>query len=102
MSDIKIKKAIKEGRLISFEDILKKYTPERRNEIELRAKYYMARSKLRGLRKMFNLTQQALAKKMKVKREFITRLESGSQNITLQTLIRLGNAVGKEFKFSFE
>lgn len=102
MNNKKIEKAIKEGRLVSFEDVLKKYSKEDRKEIDIRAKYYMARSKVRTLRKNVNLTQEALAKKMKVKREFISRIESGNQNITLQTLIRIASAVGKEFKFSFK
>jgi len=38
---------------------------------------------------------------MKVKREFITRIESGEQNITIETLNRVAEATGKEFEFHF-
>lgn len=102
MDSKKIKEAIKNGKLISFEDVLRRYSDEDRKEIEVRARYYMARSKVRKLRKTVNLTQTELARKMNVKREFISRIESGNQNITLETLIRIASAVGKEFKFSFK
>lgn len=98
----KIKQAEKDGRLIPFEKIYKSYSKEDRQEIDKIAKFYMARMEIRRLRKSKGLTQSALAKIMKVKREFISRIESGNQNITLETLIRIANAVGKEFKFSFE
>ncbi len=98
----KIKEAIKNGKLIPFEDILKRYSEADRKEIDVRARYYMARSKVRKLRRTVNLTQAELAKKMNVKREFVSRIESGNQNITLETLIRIARAVDKEFKFSFE
>lgn len=98
----KIKQAVKEGRLIPFEKIYMSHSKEDRDEIDRIAKFLMARMEVRKLRKEKGLTQLALAKIMKVKREFISRIESGNQNITLETLIRIANAVGKEFKFSFE
>lgn len=102
MYNKKIREAIKNGQLISHEDVLKSYSLEDRKYIEARAKYYMAKVKIVELRKKAKLSQSDLAKKMNVKREFVSRIESGNQNITLETLIRIANAVGKEFKFSFE
>ena len=102
MYNKKIRDAIKSGRLISFEDVLKKYSKKDRAEIEERARYYIARAKIRKLRIISRLTQAELAKKMNVKREFISRIESGRQNITLETLFKIAEAVGKEFKFSFK
>lgn len=98
----KIKLAEKDGRLIPFEKIYMSYPKEDRDEIDRIAKFLGARMEIRKLRREKGLTQLALAKIMKVKREFISRIESGNQNITLETLIRIANAVGKEFKFSFE
>jgi len=57
---------------------------------------------VRRLRRKSKLSQAQLARKMHVKREFLSRIESGRQNITLETLYRIAEAVGKEFKFSFK
>lgn len=102
MYNKKIDEAIKKGQLISHEDVLKSFSIGDRKDIKERAKYYMAKAKIIKLRKDKKLSQQALADKMKVKREFVSRIESGNQNITLETLIKIATATGKEFKFSFE
>lgn len=102
MNNKKIEKAVKEGRLISFDEIYNSHSKSEREEIDRRAKFIMARMELRRLRKENNLSQEKLAQKMKVKREFISRIESGNQNITLETLFRIAQATGKEFKFRFE
>lgn len=102
MYNKKIKEAVKSGQLISHEDVLKSFSAEDQKEIKERAKYFMAQAKIIKLRKDKRLSQQALANKMNVKREFISRIESGNQNITLATLLKIATATGKEFKFSFE
>lgn len=56
---------------------------------------------LKKLRKELKISQQDLAHKMKVKREFVTRIESGEQNVTIETLNRVAEATGKEFEFHF-
>lgn len=98
----KIKKAIKEGKLIPFEKIYKSHSKEEREKIDRIAKYIMARMEIRKLRKEKKLSQEKLAQKMNVKREFVSRIESGTQNITLETLFRIAQATGKEFKFGFK
>lgn len=102
MSNKKIEQAVKEGRLIPFEEIYASHSKKEKEKIDRIAKYIMARMELRKLRRKAKLTQSNLAKRMDVKREFISRLESGSQNITLETLYRIAEATGKEFKFSFK
>jgi DNA-binding XRE family transcriptional regulator len=102
MYNKKIREAIKKGQLISHKEVLMSFSPKDRKDIKERAKYFMARAEIYRLRKREKLTQADLAKKMDVKREFISRIESGVQNITLETLIKIATAVGKEFKFKFE
>lgn len=97
----KIKKAIKEGRLIPLEKIFSEYSKERQEKIKEGARYIMARMELRKLRRKLRLSQAALAKKMKVKREYISRLESGEQNVTLESLYRVAEATGKKFELRF-
>ncbi len=98
----KIKKAEKEGRLIDYDKLFASYSKEKQEKIKQEAKFIMARMQLRKLRREKKLSQEKLAQKMKVKREFISRIESGQQNITLATLFRIAQATGKEFKFSFK
>ena len=57
---------------------------------------------IRRLRFNTKTSQVELARRMKVKREFISRIEGGKQNMTLITIIKIAQAIGKEFKFSFE
>jgi len=48
---------------------------------------------LRALRQTHGLTQEQMARRLGVSRPTLTRLESGSQNTTLETLARLCRAL---------
>ena len=96
-----INKAVKRGDLISYGDLFASYSNKRQQEILKRARYLKAAMELKKLRKELNISQEELARKMKVKREFITRIESGERNITIETLNRVAEATGKEFEFRF-
>lgn len=102
--DIKknIEKALSDGRLVSFEKVMDRYTKKERDEIAEKARYLKAAIELRRLRKCLGLSQSSLANKMKVKREFISRIESGTQNITLETLYRVGEVTGKQVAIMFK
>ena len=97
----KINGAVKKGGLISYGDLFASYSQKRQQEILKRARYLKAAMELKKLRKVLKISQEELARKMKVKREFITRIESGEQNITIETLNRVAAATGKEFEFHF-
>ena len=98
----KIQKAIDEGLLIPHEEEIKGLSKERRKRIDEKVRYLRASMELRRLRQEANYSQEKLAKKMKVKRSFIARIESGMQNVTLETLYRIADAMGKEFYFAFK
>ena len=98
----KIKKAIKEGRLIDYDKLFASYPKKYQEAVKKRSKYIMASMEIIKLRREKKFTQSQLAKKINVKREYISRIESGEQNVTLETLIKIASAVGKEFKFKFE
>lgn len=98
----KIKQAEKEGRLIDYDKLFASYPKEKQQRIKEEAKFIMAKMEIIKVRRSSKLSQSALAKRMNVKREFISRIESGNQNITLSTLLKIATATGKEFKFSFE
>lgn len=98
----KIKQAIKRGDLVAYTDLFSGYPQKRQQEILKKARYLKAAMELKKLRKDLKISQNELARKMKVKREFITRIESGEQNITIETLNRVAEATGKEFEFHFK
>ncbi len=50
--------------------------------------------KIRDAREKSNLTQRQLAKKMKVSQQIISRIESGRQNVSLETLESICAALG--------
>ncbi len=97
----KISKAVKKGDLVVYGDLFAGYSKKRQQEILKRARYLKAGMELKKLRKELNISQEELAHKMKVKREFVTRIESGEQNVTIETLNRVAEATGKEFEFHF-
>ena len=98
----KINQAIKTGALTDFNQLFSGYSRKKQQKILQRAKYLQAAIAIKDLRKKLQLSQQKLAHKMKVKREFISRIETGQQNITLETLYRISAATGKEFHFNFK
>ncbi len=98
----KIDEAVKRGDLIAYDDLFASHSKKRQQEILKRARYLKAAMELKKLRKELKISQEELARKMKVKREFITRVESGEQNITIETLNRVAEATGKEFEVHFK
>jgi DNA-binding XRE family transcriptional regulator len=98
----KIQTAIKKGDLIPYKEIFSTYSKQRQARINKKARYILMAMELRKLRKNLKLSQEKLAHKMNVKREFIARAESGQQNITLESLYRIAESVGKEFHFGFK
>jgi len=97
----KINNAVKRGDIIGYGDLFASYSKKRQQEILKRARYLKAAMELKKLRKELKISQGELASKMNVKREFITRIESGERNITIETLNRIAEATGKEFEFHF-
>lgn len=98
----KINQAVKRGELVDYADLFTSYSRKRQQEILKRARYLKAAMELKKLRRQLKISQQELAHQMKVKREFITRIESGEQNITIETLNRIAKATGKELEFHFK
>lgn len=98
----KIKAAIKRGDLIDYDEIFARYPKKRQAEILKQARYLRIAMALRKLRRQLKFSQAKLAQKMQVKREYVARVESGQQNITLETLYRIAEGTGKDFDFQFK
>ena len=67
----------------------------------LRPEFELA-SAVISARKQAGLTQSELAERMDAKQSLVARLESGSQNTTVKTLLRIAEATGTQLKISFE
>ena len=57
--------------------------------------------KLAEIREHANLSQDALAKKMGVSQQLVSRIESGSDNLTLETLIKFLDLFGVYMSIHF-
>ena len=93
-------------RLKRFQDVKDRYvgaigTPERSSyELELRAE--IIAEKIKELRQAQNMTQEELGQKMGVKKAQVSRLESSTSNITLETLQKVFLALGARIRFDIE
>ncbi len=85
----------KQVKAISLKDFNRDINQEERTFIEVEKKYYQIVVALKQKRERLGLTQTQLALMAKVPRTTITRVESGSRNATLQTVMALAQAMGK-------
>ncbi|MCC7196790.1 helix-turn-helix domain-containing protein [Candidatus Peregrinibacteria bacterium] len=74
---------------------------------EFRAGAEKARERLEAayaiteMRHKAKMTQKELAQKMKVSQSVVARIEQGSQNLTIGTLMKLADVCGKKLKIRF-
>jgi len=97
----KIQKALQDGELVPQAEVWRAYSRKDQAVISEKVRYLKAAMELRKLRKQLHLSQGQLAKKIAAKREFVSRIESGRQNVTLETLYRIAQATGKKLTLSF-
>lgn len=93
--------------LIPLDDWRKQFT---KKELEIsrkefnydqKVKYYKIVQNIKSIRKELGLTQQQLADKAEIHRSVVAKVESGNRNATLNTLMTLAKAMGKELKIDF-
>ncbi|TGE05551.1 helix-turn-helix domain-containing protein [Hymenobacter fodinae] len=95
--------AIRPIRLKKFNDVKDKYvgasgTPERETyEAELSAEIAET---IKSLRKANKLTQEELGEKLGVKKSQVSRLESSTANITIDTLQKVISALGARLELN--
>ena len=81
---------------VSMNEISRDFTKEDWKEVENEKKYYKLVIKLRELRHEIGLTQKELAEKAKLPRTTVVKVESGKRNATLETLMHMAQAMGKD------
>jgi len=94
---------MKSYRLSDAEDLLigVKGTPER-DEYEFELKTELIGDMIRKVRKDRNLTQEQLGELVGVKKAQISRLENNTKNVTVETIIRIFNAMKAEVNFNVQ
>ena len=94
----------KQKKIKTFEELLEnKYgkigTPGR-EKFDLKSKAFMIGELIKAERKKARMTQEQLAKKVKTKKSYISRIENGKSDIQLSTLFRIIEE-GLECKVNF-
>lgn len=90
-------KKVKE-KTIALDEFTKKFSPDDNAIIEAEKRYYQIVVELKKQRELLGLTQEKLAHLSNVPRTTITKIESGSRNTTLETLMLLAHAMGKQIE----
>jgi len=94
---------MKSYKLSEAEDLLigLKGTPER-DEYEFELKTELIGDMIKKVRKERQLTQEQLGELIGVKKAQISRLENNTKNITVETIIRVFNAMNAEVNFNVQ
>ena len=79
---------------IPLDEFIGDLTQEEREIVEAEKKYYYVVTALYKKRKKLGLTQEKLSKLSKVPRSTINKIESGSRNATLETLMAIAQSMG--------
>lgn len=79
---------------ITLAELSKQTTEKERNSIEAEKKYYQLVVALKEKREALGITQEKLSELSQVPRTTITRVESGHCNATLDTLMKIAEALG--------
>ena len=81
---------------VSLDEISHDFSSKDWQEVENEKKYYKLVVGLRELRQQSGLTQKELADRASLPRATVVRVESGKRNATLETLMHMAQAMGKD------
>ncbi len=76
-------------------------SPEFKEVYELERVKVALAQKIAEMRDEHNMTQSELAKRMSVSQQFISQIESGGSNLTLETLLKLAQSLNAGIMISF-
>ncbi len=79
----------------------KKGTPER-EKFDAEVQSGVIAHQLKELRKQKNLTQQQLADIVGINKAGISKIEKGTRNLTIDTIVRVANALGAKVNFTIQ
>lgn len=78
---------------ISLKEFSKDFTPEQKRVVEEETSYYYLLTSFKEAREKSGLSQEELAKKAKINRTTLSKIESGLRNATIDTLGKLASAM---------
>lgn len=78
---------------ISIEEFAQDFTPEQKRIADEEIEYYYLLTQFKEAREKKGLTQEELAKRAKVNRTTLSKVETGNRNATIDTLSRLALAM---------
>lgn len=90
------------GNVKTFFEELRRNDPELQSEYERQAPRFRALTALIALRQELRVSQSELARRMGVTQPVIAKLESGQDNVKIDTLARAAAALGRELEVSFK
>ncbi len=70
-------------------------------ELDIKAEKRIALRQIRELRENYKITQDTLSIKSGVPRSTISKIETGKRNVSIEKLIKIANALGKDLEIRF-
>lgn len=96
----RLRKILKQ-QTISLAEFSQDFTAQQEKTVTNEIRYYDVLIELKKLRKQLGLTQEQLATKAALPRTTITKIESGTYNPTLNTLVTIASAMNKKLQVQF-
>jgi len=88
--------------LIPWEDARKEmFTENELQELDIKAEKRIALRQIKELRESYNITQDTLSIKSGIPRSTISKIETGKRNVSIEKLIKIANALGKDLEIRF-
>lgn len=93
---------MKKTKLIPWREVQKKYMSEEEiKEMDRKVEDKLALRALRDARKELGITQDALSIKSRIPRTTISKIENGKRNTSINKLVQIANALGKDLQIAF-
>ncbi len=89
-------------KLIKLQDAISQLPLKQQKQVAQRSRFIQIAIMIKNLRKELDLAQNDLARQIGKKREFIARIESGRQNVTIETLYHIAEATNKKVFLEFK
>jgi DNA-binding XRE family transcriptional regulator len=93
---------MKRENLITMEEFEREmFSPEKLEEIKVKAQKRIALRQLRELRKEYNISQKSLSIKSGIPRSTISKIETGQRNVSMAKLVQIANALDRDLEIRF-
>ncbi len=86
---------------VPLAQVFSDFTDEEKKMAEAYKRYFNVLISIKKMRKKLGLTQEELAEKAKIPRTTVTKIESGSYNPTISTLMSIASAMDKKLQVIF-